>query len=150
MKFHKYCLLALLLPTGILAQTKPLYIGDKVPDAVYRQLNIIPGAITIIYFWNRYCSSCIASFPRLEAIQSKHLEMKIVTVSDITDTVTLKRMTRTTLPVILGPNSLKDYFPHQIVPHVVWIAPEGTVTAITGLEYLKEENLSAYHHKPGL
>ena len=45
-------------------------------------------------------------------------------------------------PIITNGKALNNYFPHLIIPHLVWIDKEGKIRAITGHEEATGENLS--------
>src|SRR5690606_30097718 len=124
------------------------YIGDTVPGIV--PLNIMghgaepfrlddfKGKWLILDFWASYCQPCINAMPDLYGIQQEFKdELNIILVThENADKVKalLKRSPITQgvdLPFAVEDTLLRKLFPHQFIPHEVWIDPHGVVRAIT-------------------
>src|SRR6266540_5407737 len=62
-------------------QVKEATIGDRVPDislgtiingpAEKKRFSDFKDQLIILDFWNSYCSSCIAAFPKMEELQKR-------------------------------------------------------------------------------
>lgn len=148
------------------AQTiRPLNIGDKVPDQVWKKL---PGHGTkqlfILDFWATFCSTCIEAFPKMEALQKQFdKDIQVVLINtwesmpmikkefDIINkrgTLKTKVALPATLPGINGDSSFRIYFPHRSIPHHVWINASREVIAITSGYNAKPDNIMlALGHK---
>jgi thiol-disulfide isomerase/thioredoxin len=143
-----------------------LRIGDKVPELYFNKVLNYPGGkarlsdfkgkLVILSFWNSYCSSCIAGFPKMDALQEKFGDrLQVLLVDDLSPTIESmerihsildKNKKRTgyypKLPMPLQDTVLSHFFPKQSVPHEVWINKEGIVSAITRADQVTERNIS--------
>lgn len=144
---------------------RPLSIGDQVPDIVFEnvlnykskkvRLSDFKGKLVILDMWSIYCTSCIAAFPKMEALQKEFgdkIQILLVNPHDpkydseekIKTTIT-KNKIRTgfypTLPIPIHDSILNKYFPHESVPHYIWIDGERNVLAITGLIEISSLNI---------
>jgi thiol-disulfide isomerase/thioredoxin len=148
-------------PTSSLQLYNALAIGDKIPPLFFGQmvnynsetanLNNFTAGLLLIDFWNTHCGACIASFPKLEALQKQFDgRIKIILVSDQKKQVienflaSRKAVMKlvTSLPIICNDSILYKLFPHQIEPHYAWVNRSGTVIAITGRESVTEQNIA--------
>lgn len=174
-KIIQFFLLALLSPVSIFAQERlnPISIGDKVPDFTFKNLinhsaptlNIkdFKGKILILDFWDSYCTSCVASWPKLIKLQEEFKDkVKIILVNpgqkDSLVRSVINRQERIhnykmNLTVAYDDKKIKELFPYESVPHVIFIDPSGTVkyvtygfsinsTTIAGLIAGKEQNVA--------
>ncbi|MGE9310808.1 TlpA family protein disulfide reductase [Niabella sp. CJ426] len=141
---------------------KPLAVGDIVPDLTFANLINDPGKsaklsdfkgkVVILDFWATWCTSCIASFPKVQELQSRFTnDLKVLLVAtpqngDTEEKITafhskLAKLNRPNkLPVTLD-STLPKLFPHNAIPHYVWISKTGKVIAITGAEALTDNNI---------
>lgn len=159
--------LLILLAVGILAggnaftQTTAVTIGTKIPGHTITRLINFPrpsvgltdfkGKILILDFWNRGCTSCIDSWPKLMKLQEKFKDnIQILLVNDLDDEATIraliKRWSKTfemqmTLPTAYQDKVVNAMFPHQSVPHLVWIDQVGTVKYISMAQFLNHETI---------
>jgi thiol-disulfide isomerase/thioredoxin len=144
---------------------QPLTIGDKAPDITFHnvlnyksktaKLSDFSGKLIILDMWSVYCTSCIAGFPMMEKLQNefgKKIQIILVNPHDAKyDSeekikATLENLkTRTgfypSLPVPIHDSILNRYFPHQSVPHTVWLDANKNVIAITGSLDVTTENI---------
>lgn len=140
---------------------KTLQVGDKIPDLVLTntrnythdklRLSDFRGKVLILDFWNKYCSNCIAGFPKMEALQAKFsddIQILLVT-SDSEETVNYlfknsPIVKKTKLPFIINDSLLNRLFPHVGVPFHVWIDANGIVKAkVTAQNEATPENVQA-------
>lgn len=137
---------------------KPLEIGDTLPDVALSQIVNFEKTsgntadykdkLLIIDFWTTTCTPCIASFAKLEELQQKFSGQVQILQSTYEDATRvnalyerLKKLNKKTRPSIVNDRILRLYFPHNIVPHVVWIK-NNKVINITSGEELTENNIS--------
>lgn len=161
---------------------KPLKIGDKVPDELWNMplqvvnhpegkktitLNDYRGKLVILDFWATSCGSCIEAFPKLHLLQKQFIDqLQILLVnSKSTGDHPLKvkkyfeKRRATTgqvveLPYLLTDSVLSLYFPHQYIPHYVWIKA-GKIHAVTSSREIDSSiisstlkgSLTKIHHK---
>ena len=78
------------------AQTKPLKIGENLPENVWSTplqlvnhpqktitLNQDKDKLILLDFWNTWCSSCLLNFPKMEELQKQFGDkIKILAVSN--------------------------------------------------------------------
>ncbi|MCF8451730.1 MAG: TlpA family protein disulfide reductase [Pedobacter sp.] len=141
------------------AQTKPLKIGDKVPDITINniinyksssaKLSDFKGKLLILDFWATWCSPCVAMIPRLDSLQKAFGDkIAIISVTYQSEKEIKAFMSRLQaqkkavyhLPEVVADQTLHRLFPHQQLPHYVWINAEGIVQEITGF---REVNAAA-------
>ncbi|WP_313184195.1 TlpA family protein disulfide reductase [Sphingobacterium siyangense] len=148
--------------------------GDKIPDAVWNQsleLNYfngkkktikfadLKGKLILLDFWATWCPSCIEGFPHLEdvlAINKDEITVLLVNSTQTKDTQKrvqdLKKKYKTaygfqtSLPYLFGDTIFQQLFPHNAVPHVVWINKDGILVANTYPNALSKENITAVLH----
>ncbi|MBN8668692.1 MAG: TlpA family protein disulfide reductase [Chitinophagales bacterium] len=144
---------------------RPLKIGDKVPDILFgnilnyktkkAKLSDFKGKLIILDMWSTICASCIEAFPEMEKLQSDFngkIQILLVNPHDPKfdseekiKSVLEKTKTRTgfypKLPIPIHDSILNAYFPHQSVPHQVWIDKNGKVLVITDLKNTTRENI---------
>ncbi|HET9431687.1 MAG TPA: redoxin family protein [Chitinophagaceae bacterium] len=134
-------------------------IGEKLPS--FHISNVInypsnsisdtdlKGKPVIFDFWSSWCTSCVSSILKLDTLQSKFkakVLFFLVTSEDSTAiNKTFKRfpyLRNIKIPVITKDTFLKKLFPHQSVPHVVWVDTAMRLKAITKAADLQSENIS--------
>jgi len=148
--------------------------GDRIPDAVWNQsleLNYfngkkktikfadLKGKLILLDFWATWCPSCIEGFPHLEdvlAINKDEIAVLLVNSTQTKDTQKrvqdLKKKYKTaygfqtSLPYLFGDTIFQQLFPHNAVPHVVWINKDGILVANTYANALSKENITAVLH----
>ena len=148
--------------------------GDKIPDAVWNQsleLNYfsgkkkmikfsdLKGKLILLDFWATWCPSCIEGFPHLEDVLAINKdEIAVLLVNSIQTKDTQKRVQdlkkkyktaygfQTSLPYLFGDTIFQQLFPHNAIPHVVWINKDGILVANTYANALSKENIIAVLH----
>ncbi|TDQ73661.1 TlpA family protein disulfide reductase [Sphingobacterium yanglingense] len=141
----------------IRAQIAPLVIGDSLDLAIRVELTNSPKAklrlekfaaeLMVLDFYNTYCGSCIAAFPKNNILQRKfgnRIRILPITYEDKkkVDGFNQKNdyMRGNELPIIIKDKTLSALLPHRGVPHLVWIW-QGRIAAITSGDMLTEANV---------
>ena len=159
----KNCLLGLLLCPAANAFAQninalSLGIGDTMPNltfTVYKyprskiQLSELRGKAIIFDFVSTWCASCLKALPHLNELQRTNqdsLEIFIVSAEPIARLEKIFRaagLNLTYLSIIASDSLLDKLFPHTILPHTVWINPQGVAAAFTGAAEVQQETVSA-------
>ncbi|QEH39453.1 redoxin domain-containing protein [Chitinophaga sp. XS-30] len=130
------------------SRIQQIKVGDKVPELVFgnmknyykdkANLSEFRSKLLIIDVWNRWCSSCINAFPKMERLQ-KIFEDKIAIILLTDDPIEEFNKLRekssivknTRLPFSIEDTLINKLFPHKGVPMHIWIDTTGTAIAIT-------------------
>ncbi len=137
---------------------RALEIGQQCPDFKFDNLARYPrptarlsdfkNKLVILDFWATWCGSCLYALPFLDKIQRKHPhEVVILPVTFEKKEAVLRFLENnnflknSVLPSVTQDSLLSSYFPHNLLPHDVWINGDGRVIAITGSEEVNEENI---------
>lgn len=165
--------LCLFLTTHTNAQNqvsyKPVQIGQKIPEVDltnihnYKtsKLNLadFEARLIIIDFWATWCTACIASFPKMEQLQNQYKDqvqfLKVTNQKEAEALPFLEKLYKekpSIIPGITDDKQLHQLFPHQYLPHYVWIDESGTLIATTSAEQVSSENIDKVlsHNKPSL
>ena len=117
-----------------------LSVGDKIPNldlSGFTGANRQPASLYnfktklfVIDFWATWCGSCISSFPKLEKIKHQFdKDFNVLLVTNETENTVRqfnerrKKMGFDRLPfrTIYSDSLLAKLFPHESIPHYVWI-----------------------------
>ncbi|MGE8376825.1 MAG: hypothetical protein ACN6PN_00695 [Sphingobacterium sp.] len=145
------------IPCMVFGQVKPLKIGDTLdynePLSVINwkdntlMLDSVNKDLIILDFFTTSCTSCIEAMPKNNKLQHRFAErLQIIPVGieskeRIGQLLAENRyMKDINLPLVVEEKVLTKAFPHQGVPHVVWIF-KGRVVAITTGDMIAEENI---------
>jgi thiol-disulfide isomerase/thioredoxin len=169
-----YPLLMLALITDKCAAQKafpaPLTIGQYIPEQFWSQaltdisaksdkifmINSLKGRPFIIDFWASWCNPCLANMPHLDSLSrvgetSFHVIMantggRIDSLKNLREFVKgyLKDKKDFNSPLVLYSPVLNAYFPHHVVPHYIWIGPDGRVKAITDHRQINPANIKTF------
>lgn len=97
-----------------------------------------PGRkLTILDFWGTNCMACVAALPRMDTLQKRFgSQIRIVPVckesnEKIKAFLKARRLELADLVMLTGDRELHALFPHNTVPHHVWIDEKGKVLFIT-------------------
>lgn len=150
------CLFALLCLQHSKAQTiKPLAIGDKIPDKVINQIINAPysssrlpyakNKIILLDFFATWCGPCVAILPKLDSLDKQMGDTLQVFVVGYEKAATIQTFLERSaqnwqLPFITGDTLFRQWFPHKLIPHEVWIK-NGVVSAISHAESVTAENI---------
>ena len=139
---------------------EPLKLGETVPANIWLTIPKKKNTeVIILDFWNTWCATCIASFPKLKKLQDQfkgQLQIVLVNTSE-TNTDIKNRFSKMNasrskdkwlglpldLPALNGASIFKNIFPHKWVPHYVWLDKEGKIIAITDGENTSIENVES-------
>lgn len=139
---------------------QPIQIGQMVPELTFtgvhhykaNTLNLadLGAKLIIIDFWATWCSPCVAMIPKIDQLQKKyHGDVQFISVSYQKEEEVLPFMNKMEerdhvnyqVPLITNDNTLRKLFPHQTLPHYVWIGANGVVKAITEMYDVTEANI---------
>lgn len=131
----------LVAATTSFAQTKPLKIGENLPESVWSTplqlvnhpqktitLNQDKDKLILLDFWNTWCSSCLLNFPKMEELQKQFGDkIKVLAVSN-QDRLVLEKFFASTngkrydkTVSVAGDKMFHQLFPHKGVPYIIWI-----------------------------
>jgi len=141
----------------VVPQKNGLQIGQKIPDILLKnvhnyktktaKISDFEGKLLILDFWATWCSPCVAMLPKMDMLQRKFDgKLQFLSVTYQAEKEVLPFLTRFieqqkagySIPSIFEDQDLHLLFPHQQLPHYVWIGPDGIVKAITGDEEVTE------------
>jgi thiol-disulfide isomerase/thioredoxin len=139
-------------------EIKPLNNGDTIPDINIdniinyskKEVNLLDfkGKLVIFDFFDTWCTNCIAALPKLDSLQKRFgNKIQIFVVDDEPSPKVFSFLQhnsigkRTTLPFVTSDSNLSRLFPHRLVPHEVWITPEGRVKATTSADQVNANNI---------
>lgn len=143
------------------AQNNPLKKGSIVPESFWTKrfeaVNTPRNSISfskdrnkliLIDLWAIWCSSCLANFPKMEALQQQFADrISIMAVTDQNRAVLEKFFSSANgkryagMPSVTGDQFLHQLFPHKGVPYIVWIK-DGKVLNTTDAEQVTEKTIS--------
>ncbi|WP_298731767.1 TlpA disulfide reductase family protein [uncultured Chitinophaga sp.] len=150
--------LQLLLQSMIPVHQQGLSVGDKCPDLFISsiinhpsgsaRLSDFKGKLVILDFWSTWCLPCVAALPKMEALQqafgNRVLILPVTTQQKEMIAAFWKnnRYTRElSIPSVVDDTALSACFPHEGVPHEVWIDGNGIVRGITTEQYVNAANI---------
>lgn len=166
-----FCVLAFLCPCTNRAQTnKPiqaLTIGDTITDLPFPNMLNRPlaanniaafkGKYILLDFWATWCSACMDKFNLLDSVlqqNSDSLQVILINTQNTYDTpLRINRFFTNyknaagkpwIVPAVYNDTIADQHFPHQQIPHYVWINPAGLIMAITARESVTRQNLGAF------
>lgn len=146
---HRPLTLAVLLcivSSAQYAQTGPLLIGDRLPSLPVRLqnrsndillLSEIKKKLIILDFWNTRCTACLKAMPKIDALQKKFSgQLQIILVTEDNQNTVNELFKRIKIPkpavlMVNGDTVLSRLFPHQSVPHHVWVDQNGVVRFVS-------------------
>lgn len=136
------------------AQTKPLKIGENLPENVWSTplqlvnhsqktitLNQDKDKLILLDFWATWCSSCLLNFPKMEELQKQFGDkIKILAVSN-QDRLVLEKFFATkngqrykNVVSVAGDKMFHQLFPHKGVPYIIWIKDGKLVNTTDGAQ----------------
>src|SRR5690606_14606375 len=152
-------------------EIRPLQVGDTIPEELWNikfnmhyadgrhhafKLNELRGKLILIDFWASWCASCIEGFPKMEKIQEQYGEdIAVLLVNSMQSRDTEERVKnlfnrysskhgyRLNIPYLLRDSIFERLFPHNTIPHIVWINRDGVLVANSYPSALTSRNIQA-------
>lgn len=137
-------------------QNVSLKVGDTIPEVLWNmkltansqgvaksfRLKDYQGKLILLDFWATWCASCINGFPKMEELQKAYGDdLKIILVNAKQSNDSYARIQKVlghyrnkygyevSLDYLLADSILQQYFPHKILPHLIWIDKNGVLRA---------------------
>ncbi len=143
------------------AQSQPIHnvqIGQKIPEVTLTNIHNYKTSklnladfntkLIIIDFWATWCTACIANFPKMEQLQNQYKgEVQFLKVTYQKEAEALPFLEKlykekpSVIPGVTDDKQLHQLFPHQYLPHYVWIDQTGTLIATTSSREVNQENI---------
>lgn len=138
---------------------REITVGDSCPDFEMKhilnytkpnaKISDFRGKVLLLDFWATWCSPCVASFPKIEALQKEYegkVQILPVTFQDAKTVASffdnMKKVQQASPPPsVVDDSVLNDHFKPAYIPHYVWIDKEGIIRAITGASEVTAENI---------
>jgi thiol-disulfide isomerase/thioredoxin len=138
---------------------KQLSIGDPAPGLLLEgvinyhaktlSISDYKDKLVILDFWSNTCVTCIQSFPKLDSLQKEYndkIQIILVTKNgeeDVEKLFSKIKIKKPGVPIIVGDKVLSEIFPHNTVPHIIWINKKGIIQHITFGYYINEGNIQS-------
>lgn len=139
------------------SNVQALKVGDQVPENFWQEEHSInqngktklqtlkpyQGKLLVLDFWASWCAPCVAALPKLDSLnQTFKGQLQILSVSYQSEKELAPLVAKVPqLKTLVNEKVLHQLFPHVYLPHLVWIASDGKVLAITGQDALTKSNL---------
>ena len=151
-KYKLFILVVLLTANNCIAQSDAGVVGEKLPHQLGRVLDahFIDEKPTIINFWATWCIPCINELKLLDSILRETDQINVLSVTYESDEIVSsflernKRLDAGNLVFITSDSLFSKHFPHQMIPHNIWLDGEGVIRHITGGEDLNRKNISMF------
>jgi thiol-disulfide isomerase/thioredoxin len=139
---------------------KEISLGETIPDIAIsgffddstkqvRLSDLYKNKLLILDFWATTCGGCIKEMPHLKELKrqySDRLEFLLVNYESRGKVAAFEQRFKIlgdgTLRSLVADRILHEWFPHQTVPHFVWISEKGKVIGITDQISLTNDNIA--------
>src|SRR5690606_27567441 len=132
------------LPDIVLTDTYN-YAGEAISTSELK------GKHVIIQFWDRYCSSCLKGLITLDTIQRSMVDqLFVVPVTTHSEAEVSQlwgenpHLNNLVLPSVVNDTVLHELFPHNFLPYLIWIEPNGKIKFMTNAAYLTNEYITKF------
>lgn len=103
-----------------------------------KNISELKGKLIILDFWNTWCASCIAAFPKMDQLQKRfegQVQIFLVNTTETEEVIrtrfkkipALNKIQLPDLASIVNAKIFDTLFPHEFVPYHVWIDGKGIV-----------------------
>lgn len=154
-----YLLLASIHIQAYSQRITQLTVGNTVPDLEIQNivnykstkisLSELKGKLVILDFWATWCAPCISAFPKLDSLQKRFTgKVEILPVSAESKSIVTEflskmgKVKKFSPPSVTNDELLGKLFPHNYLPHYVWIDDNRKVVAITDAKEVNEDNIT--------
>src|SRR5690606_4416996 len=135
-----------------MAQTKELKAGGKLPNQLLEIVNknLAEPQPTNINIWATGRVPSINEVKLLDTVLEETDAVNILSVTYEDNKTIHSFLERNTdlksgkLTIITSDTLFKNYFPHRMLPHNIWIDSQGIVKHITGAEDMNGENIQSF------
>lgn len=163
MKAIKISLCFLLIALSATAQqpSKPLTIGDKIPNLIIKGIinqpddsiavkDLYKNGLLILNFWATWCGPCLKEMHFLDSLKTKNPDKFNVVMVSNEDKVRVQKFIssngdiidkKSGLIIVAEDHLLRQLFPHRAIPHNIWIDRNGIIKAITSMYEITAENI---------
>ncbi|WP_169719457.1 TlpA family protein disulfide reductase [Olivibacter sitiensis] len=142
----------------------PVKFGEQVPDFKLEglvnsektsvSLSDLKGKLVILDFFGTWCGSCIPGIPKLDSLQKVFgNQIQVIVLCHDKDIETVDKFIKQKwsgldlqIPFALAKDSTyvaNQLFPHRMVPHEVWISPEGKLLYTTDFRDITYANIKS-------
>lgn len=116
------------------------------------KLSATKSKLIILDFWATWCTACLQKFAHLDSLstQFKGQAQIILVNANIkgdTEAKIQNRLKGYGLKSIIRDNTLKALFPHEFIPHYVWLDEKGMFLALTNADMVNERTIASYLNK---
>mgnify|MGYP005982458341 CR=1 FL=1 len=160
------CFPAMLKAQFYTPDSSSLYVGDKVPEHFYTKkyklfdlkskaesiadLSADRDKLIVLDFWANWCKPCLYYLMKMDSI-SKELDPSKVKIIPVTyqsskDLIKIAERFAWNYRSITEDTVLAKMFPHQNLPHMIWIY-RGKVVAKPKSDYVSKENIASILHE---
>lgn len=134
-----------------------LHIGERVPDIEFSMIDLetndkkkvhlsdFKERLIILDFWATWCISCISTFPKLDSLQQVlgNMDFQVILINSVGSgdneqkirNFFKKKRGKNGQPFnfisMIEDSIAKRYFPHNSLPHYVWLTPSEDVRSIS-------------------
>ncbi|TDQ77968.1 thiol-disulfide isomerase/thioredoxin [Sphingobacterium yanglingense] len=138
-------------------RSQQFFVGESIPEMVtmpivnWEQSEIDLGRykdrVVVLEFFDTYCATCIEGMPHLQQVQQQMGDKLLVLMVTWQSKEVIEKFYRDNrflkennvkLPTIVDDTLMRKYFPHQGVPHTVFLY-QGKVQAVTYPDYVKKK-----------